>query len=93
MEHAIGVRLVEELWGKHFQVLVATHLDKQHHLHNHFVVNSVSFRNGKRYHRSNQDYWDMGAVSDCLCREYGLSVIENVQSGKSKCYGEWRAEQ
>lgn len=93
MAHAIGVRLAEELWGKHFQVLVATHLDKQHHLHNHFVVNSVSFRNGKRYHRSNQDYRDMRAVSDRLCREYGLSVIEHAQSGKSKCYGEWRAEQ
>ena len=28
-----------------------------------------------------------------LCREYGLSVIENPQRGKSKHYGEWRAEQ
>lgn len=93
MAHAIGVRLAEELWGKHFQVLVATHLDKQHHLHNHFVVNSVSFKNGKRYHRSNQDYRDMRAVSDRLCREYGLSVVEHAQYGKSKCYGEWRAEQ
>ena len=28
-----------------------------------------------------------------MCREYGLSVIENPQRGKSKHYGEWRAEQ
>lgn len=35
----------------------------------------------------------MQTVSDELCREYGLSVIENPQYGKSKQYGEWRAEQ
>ncbi len=35
----------------------------------------------------------MQTVSDELCREYGLSVIENPQYGKGKQYGEWRAEQ
>ena len=35
----------------------------------------------------------MQTVSDELCREYRLSVIENPQYGKSKQYGEWRAEQ
>ena len=54
MAHEIGVRLARELWGERFQVLVATHLDKAHHLHNHFVVNSVSYADGKRYHRTNQ---------------------------------------
>ena len=93
MAHEIGVRLARELWGERFQVLVATHLDKAHHLHNHFVVNSVSYTDGKRYHRTNQDYRDMRYVSDRLCREYELSVIEQPKSGKSRHYGEWRAEQ
>ena len=93
MAHEIGVRLAQELWGERFQVLVATHLDKAHHLHNHFVVNSVSYTDGKRYHRTNQDYRDMRYVSDRLCREYELSVIEQPKSGKSRHYGEWRAEQ
>ncbi len=35
----------------------------------------------------------MQAASDALCWEYGLSVIENPKPGKSKHYGEWRAEQ
>ena len=91
LAHEIGVRLAQELWGGRFQVLVATHLDKVHHLHNHFVVNSVSYLDGKRYHRTNQDYRDMRSVSDRLCREYGLSVIEYPQPGKSRHYGEWRA--
>ena len=59
LAHEIGVRLAQELWGGRFQVLVATHLDKAHHLHNHFVVNSVSYLDGKRYHRTNQDYRDV----------------------------------
>ena len=91
--HEIGVHLAQELWGERFQVLVATHLDKAHHLHNHFVVNSVSYTDGKRYHRTHQDYREMRSVSDRLCREYGLSVIEHPQPGKSRHYGEWRAEQ
>ena len=64
MAHEIGVKLAEELWGERFQVIVATHLDKAHHLHNHFVVNSVSFKDGLRYHRSKKDYQDMRNVSD-----------------------------
>lgn len=91
--HEIGIRLAKELWGEKYQVVVATHLDKENHLHNHFLVNTVSFVDGIRYHRTGKDYHDMQVASDNLCREYGLSVIENIQYGKSKQYGEWRAEQ
>lgn len=91
--HKIGVELAQRLWGDKYQVVVATHLDKANHLHNHFVLNTVSFVDGIKYHRTAKDYYDLQAVSDALCREYGLSVIENPQQGKSKHYGEWRAEQ
>lgn len=74
-------------------MVVATHLDKANHLHSHFVLNTVSFVDGIKHHRTAKDYYEMQAVSDALCREYGLSVIENPQPGKSKRYGEWRAEQ
>lgn len=91
--HQIGVELAQRLWGERYQVVVATHLDKSNHLHSHFVLNTVSFVDGIKYHRTAKDYHEMQAVSDDLCREYGLSVIENPQPGKSKHYGEWRAEQ
>ena len=74
-------------------MVVATHLDKKSHLHNHFVVNTVSFKDGIKYHRTAKDYHDMQVLSDELCREYRLSVIEDPQYGRSKHYGEWRAEQ
>ena len=92
LAHEIGVRLAKQLWGDRYQVLVATHLDKESHLHNHFIVNTVSFLDGKKYHRTKQDYRQMREVSDALCREYGLSVIEHPEQGRAKSYGEWNAE-
>lgn len=91
--HEIGVRLAKRLWGDKYQVIVATHLDKSNHLHSHFIVNTVSWVDGIRYHRTQKDYYNMQKESDVLCCEYGLSVIENPKRGKSKHYGEWRAEQ
>ena len=93
LAHRIGVELAQRLWGERYQVVVATHLDKSNHLHNHFVLNTVSFVDGIKYFRSAKDYHDMQTASDELCREYGLSVIADPQPGKSKQYGEWRAEQ
>lgn len=90
--HEIGVKLAQKLWGDKYQVLVATHLDKENHLHNHFVLNTVSFLDGIKYHRTEKDYYEMRQASDALCREYSLSVVENPQRGKSQNYGEWRAE-
>ena len=82
--HEIGVKLAKELWGDRFQVIVATHLNTDH-VHNHFVVNSVSFNDGLRFHMCTARYMEMREVSDRLCREYDLSVIENPQ-GKGKAY-------
>lgn len=78
--HEIGVKLAQEMWGDRFQVVVATHLDKSH-LHNHFALNSVSFRGGGKYNSCKAATQRLRDVSDKLCREYGLSVIENP--GKS----------
>ncbi len=90
--HAIGIRLATELWGSRFEMVVSTHLDKSH-IHNHVIINSVSFADGKRFHSDSKCYHDMRRASDRLCREHGLSVIENPKHGKSKHYGEWKADQ
>lgn len=81
LAHEIGVKLATRLWGDRYQVIIATHLG-QNHLHNHFVLNTVSFADGIKYHRTRKDYHEMQTVSDALCREYRLSVIENPQYGK-----------
>lgn len=91
LAHQIGLQLAHELWGDRFEVLVATHVDKQSHIHNHFVLNTVSFIDGIKYHRTKQDYQLMRDTSDRLCREYGLSVIEHPK-GKGKNYAVYKAE-
>ena len=92
MAHEIGMKLAQKLWGDRYQVLVATHLDKSSHLHNHFVINTVSHIDGKKFHRTEKDYYDMQKASDALCLEYGLSVIAEPKRGKSKHYAEWLAD-
>ena len=89
--HRIGIVFAEKLFGSRYEVVIGTHLDKVH-LHNHIVVNSVSFVDGKKYHSSPGSYYfDVRGASDALCRENGLSVI--VPQGKGKHYAEWKAEQ
>ena len=88
--HEIGKRLAKEMWGDRFEVVIATHLNKEH-LHNHFVINSVSFADGKKYYDNTANYNKMKQISDRLCEEYNLSVIRNPKS-KGKHYAEWMAE-
>ena len=91
LANEIGMQTAKELWEKDgFQVIVATHIDKEKHLHNHFLINTVSMETGKKYYRSKKDYQRMREVSDRLCLEYGLSVV--TPKGRGKHYGEWRAE-
>ena len=88
--HAIGIQLANELWGEDFPVIVATHIDKGH-VHNHFCLSASGF-SGKRYHDCNATYQLMRKTSDRLCREYGLSVIENPSKDRHKHIAEVHAE-
>ena len=88
--HRIGVELAKELWGDQFEVVVATHLNTDHY-HNHFVINSVSSVDGRKFSNRKPDYARMREVSDRLCKEHQLSVIKNPK-GKGKSYSQWSAE-
>lgn len=76
--HQIGVELAQKLWGDRLEVVVATHLNTGC-LHNHFVLNSESFRDGKRYNDCKVTYREFRRLSDEICRKHSLSVIENPQ--------------
>lgn len=73
--HEIGVKLANEMWGDRFQVVVATHLNTKH-LHNHFVINSVSFKDGKKYYSNLENTALLRKTSDEICEEYGLSILK-----------------
>ncbi|GAA3316279.1 hypothetical protein GCM10020331_012930 [Ectobacillus funiculus] len=53
-----------------------THTDKEH-IHNHIVINSVSFEDGKKYQaHGKQAIEKVREVSDRLCLERGLSIVQ-----------------
>ena len=81
--HLIGLKLAEELWGDKYEVVVTTHVNTSH-IHNHFVINSVSFVDGKKYHDCHETYALMRETSDALCQEYGLSVLDKKSNDKGK---------
>ena len=70
--HNVGIKLANTFNG--FQVLIATHIDKNH-LHNHLVINSVSFENRYKIQMSKKDLQYIKDYSDKLCLEIGASVI------------------
>ena len=88
--HKVGVELARRMWGDRFEVLVSTHLNTGT-LHNHFCLNSVSYVDGLRYYDQKATYAKMRQISDEICREFDLSVIENP-SGKRRHISEIIAE-
>ena len=75
--HAIGLKLAQREFPN-FEVLVATHVDTDH-LHNHLVVNSVSFQNGKKLHQSAADLQAHRLASDEICLAHGLEILPSPQ--------------
>lgn len=71
--HEIALKFAKKNFND-YEVLVATHIDREH-LHSHFIVNSVSFENGKKYHSDKDEIQKLRNYSDKLCREYGLSIV------------------
>ena len=87
--HQIGMAFAKKCFGDRFQAVVSTHLDKNH-LHNHVVINSVSFVDGKKYRSDFNSYYNgIRKNSDDICGEYGLSVISPDIENRSLTYLEW----
>lgn len=85
LAHDIGVKLANEMWGDRFEVVVTTHLNTKH-LHNHFIVNSVSFVDGMRFYSNRSSTARLREISDSLCKEYGLSVLDEKAAPKGRIY-------
>lgn len=78
--HKIAMEFAEKNFKGH-EVLVVTHRDKDH-VHNHFIVNSVSLENGKKYRADNKSLWQMREQSNDLCKKNGLT--HSIQDLKKK---------
>lgn len=77
--HELGKKLAFEYTGGKYEYVVATHIDKGH-IHNHIMINAVSFYDYKKLrtvpYRTARQIRD---ISDRLCMEAHLSVIDDPQ--------------
>ena len=71
----IGRELAEKIF-KGYEVFIVTHTDKKH-VHNHFIVNSVNFKNGRKFQQSKNDLKEMKKINDEICEREGLSITKS----------------
>ncbi|MBR6861505.1 MAG: relaxase/mobilization nuclease domain-containing protein [Acidaminococcaceae bacterium] len=87
----IGKELASRMTVGQFAYVVATHIDK-HHVHNHIIICSTDLNGQHKYRDVKQSAKDLTQISDSLCREHGLSVIQNPQD-KTVTYDKWQGNQ
>lgn len=79
--HELGLQYAKELFGDDFQFVVATHLNTDN-VHNHIVINSVSFKSGNKFYSNRETKDFIRITSDFICRENGLNVIKTPWKNK-----------
>lgn len=86
--HAIGMETARRMWGKDYEIVVTTHLNTDN-LHNHIVVNSVSFRTGRKFENHISDHYKLREISDAVCLERGKSVLPPTKFTGSRKKDYW----
>lgn len=79
--HQIGLETAKAFDG--FEVVVATHIDRDH-WHNHFVVNSVSCETGLKIQINEKSLEELRHKSDEICQQFGLEILKPYQKPKQR---------
>ena len=85
--HRIGQELADRLLEGKYSYIVTTHIDKGH-IHNHLIFCAADNIDHKKYHDCKQTYYHIRNLSDELCQEHNLSVI-NSRNKRGQKYNEW----
>ena len=80
--HQIAREFAEKAWPG-YEVQVSTHCDAQH-IHSHFVINSVSFVDGRKLRQDPNTLRQLRGISDQICKEHNLSILPPYQKGGRK---------
>lgn len=75
--HAIGLETARRMWGDEYQIVVTTHLNTEN-VHNHIVLNSVSFKTGRKFENHVSDHYKLREISDAICAQRGKSVLKEA---------------
>jgi hypothetical protein len=85
----VGYALMEKFTRNRHQFVVAVHTDKQH-IHCHCIFNAVNMDCTGKFRNPMRSMKIVRQISDFLCAERGLSVIEKPKLSKGKNYGKWQ---
>lgn len=89
--HEMAVKLAEHF--KDYEVLICTHTDRDH-IHSHFIINSVAFDSGRKFHISTPEIEPIRQLNDRLCMEYGFEICQpkpKYERTKSMSVSEYHA--
>lgn len=91
----VGKEMCERFLKNEYQYFLAVHTDKEH-IHLHCIFNNVSMWNGKTFETNmNQGKVEERAwkklrdISDQVCREHNLTIIEHPETSKGMSHWEW----
>ena len=70
---SLGIQWAEKVF-KGYEVFIVTHTDKEH-LHNHIVINSVNYIDGKKFQERKNEFKEKMLINDEVCLENGINNI------------------
>lgn len=85
----IGKKYAERITDNKYEYVVATHADREH-IHTHIIFNATSYVTRKKYHHSAKDIKRIQDISDRLCREYKMSIINEKTGRKGLNHDEYQ---
>mgnify|MGYP005889859565 FL=1 len=85
--HQIGIEWAKKVFGNDHQVIVSTHVDKDH-IHNHFAVCPYNL-DGKQWYANYRSLMKVRKISDAIALEHGLHIIERPKHKNTMKYNEW----
>ena len=92
----IGAELCRRFLKDQYQYFLAVHTDKDH-IHLHCIFNNVSMWNGRTFEtnenrrttQKDRSFQKLRDISDEVCREHNISVIDTPSNTKGKSHWEW----
>ena len=88
LAHKIAKAFALKTFGEDCQIVIATHVDKQH-VHNHFILNSYGI-DGQKFYANKKSLDRIKEYSDRVCLAFGVQPYDKSKGkGRTMKYNEW----
>ena len=91
LAHQIGRTFARKAFGDNCQIVIATHVDKEH-IHNHFIINAYGM-DGKKFNDNLTTRKNLREISDRVCLAFGIKPIEPKHGASGIDHSEWEHKQ